>query len=181
MPLAEQLITMGAVLAGAAGSYLTTRLSDRDRFKRDLRIRWDERRLEAYVAYVDAVKRVYRCTERVLSVRFTGGDPIDRDAVLAEMRDAEADRSRAFEKVMLLGDSATVDAAHRLNERLWGLERPARDAEELTEEAWHPRRDEWVAALNDFHVHARNGLGVTGELIRRDNATPTAPRTAAGP
>lgn len=172
--LAEQLITVGAVLAGAAASYLTTRLSDRDRFRRELRIRWDERRLEAYVAYVDAVKRVYRCAERLMSERFTVGDPIDRDAELAAMRAAESDRSRAFEQVMLLGDSATVDAAHRLNERLWGLERPARGAEEVAEEAWHPRRDAWVVALNDFHLHARIGLGVTGELIRRDKATPTA-------
>ena len=92
------------------------------------------------------------------------------------MRAAEAERSHAFEQVMLLGDSATVQAAHDLNERLWRLERPARGAEEIAEEAWHQRSDEWLKALNDFHAYARQGLWVSGELMRRDTAALMKPR-----
>jgi hypothetical protein len=175
MALAEQLVTVGAVLAGAAGTYLASRLTDRDRFRRDLQIRWDERRLDSYVLYVTAVKQVYRCAQQALTARFEG-DSIDRDALLVEMRAAEAERSRAFEQVLLLGDSTTVQAAHDLNERLWRLERPARGAEEIDEDAWHQRADEWLAALNDFHSNARQGLWVSGELTRRDKVPLAKPR-----
>jgi hypothetical protein len=174
--LAEQLVTVGAVLVGAVGSYLTSRLADRDRFRRDLLVRWDERRLDAYVLYVTAVKHVYRCAQQALSARLEGGDSKAADALLAEMRAAEADRSRAFEQVMLLGDAATVQAAHNLNDRLWGLERPARSAEEIDQDTWHERSDEWLVALNDFHSHARQGLGVEGQPARRDAAVLLTPR-----
>lgn len=170
MALVEQLVTMGAVLAGAAGTYLTTRLADRDRFERELRVRWDERRLDAYVGYVTAVKRVYRHASTLLSAHIDGADLADRDAVRAEMGSAEADRSRAFEQVLLLGDAATIRAAHELNDRLWQLERPARGAGEIDRDAWHERSDAWVVALNDFHTHARQSLGVAEELVRRDVA-----------
>lgn len=168
--LAEQLVTVGAVLAGAAGTYLTSRLADRDRFRRELRVRWDERRLDAYVVYLTAVKNVYRCAQQALSALLDDGELKDRDALLAEMRAAEAERSRAFEQVMLLGDTPTIQAAHDLNDRLWKLERPARGAEEIGKDMWHERSDEWLVALNDFHSHAREGLGVFGELARRDVA-----------
>ncbi|WP_192583263.1 hypothetical protein [Streptomyces albicerus] len=165
---AEQLVTVGAVLAGAAGSYLTTRLTERDRFERDLRVRWDAHRLDSYVAYVAAVKRVYRCTQQVFTPQWDDSDPATRDALLAEMRAAEGDRSHAFEQVMLLGDAATVQAAHDLNDRLWRVERPARGVEEITEEMWHERAGEWLIALNNFHTHARQSLGIAGESARRD-------------
>ncbi|HEY0536838.1 MAG TPA: hypothetical protein VGD53_00645 [Actinoallomurus sp.] len=170
MALAEQLVTVGAVLAGAAGTYLTSRLADRDRFTRELRVRWDERRLDAYVVYLTAVKNVYRCAQQALSALLDDDELKDRDALLAEMRAAEAERSRAFEQVMLLGDTPTIQAAHDLNDRLWKLERPARGAEEIGKDMWHERSDEWLVALNEFHSHAREGLAVSGELARRDVA-----------
>lgn len=172
MGFGEQLITVGAVLAGAAGSYLTSRLTDRDRHERELRIRWDAHRLDAYVAYVAAVKRVYRCTQQVFTPQWDDSDPEARQALLAEMREAEGDRSRAFEQVALLADAATVQAAHDLNARLWALERPARGAEEISEETWYERAGEWLIALNDFHAHARHSLGVEGDLGRRDVVPP---------
>jgi hypothetical protein len=175
--LVEQLVTVGAVLAGAAGTYLTTRLADRERFKRELRVRWDERRLDAYVAYVTAVKRVYRHASQILSARLDGAGLADHDAMLAEMRTAEAERSRAFEQVMMLGDTATIRAAHDLNDRLWKLEQPARGVEEIGQDAWHERSDAWVVALNDFHTHARQGLGIADELVRRDVAALPTGRT----
>jgi hypothetical protein len=169
---AEQLVTVGAVLAGAAGSYLTTRLTERDRFERDLRVRWDAHRLDSYVAYVAAVKRVYRCTQQVFTPQWDDSDPETRDSLLAEMRAAEGDRSHAFEQVILLGDAATIQAAHDLNDRLWKLERPARGVEEITQDMWHERANEWLIALNNFHSHARQSLGIAGESARRDVVPP---------
>lgn len=176
MAFAEQLITVGAVLAGAAGSYFTTRLTERDRFERDLRVRWDAHRLDSYVAYVAAVKRVYRCAQQVFTPQWDDSDPDTRNALLADMRAAEGDRSHAFEQVMLLGDAATVQSAHELNDRLWKLERPARGAEEITQDMWHERANEWLVALNNFHGRARQNLGIAGEPARRD-VVPQAPST----
>ncbi|MDQ0776983.1 hypothetical protein QF026_005449 [Streptomyces aurantiacus] len=176
MGLAEQLVTIGAVLAGAAGSYFTTRRTERDRFERDLLVRWDAHRLDSYVSYASAVKHVNRCTQRIFGLQWDGGDPATRDSLLAEMRSAEEDRSHAFEQVILLGDAPTIQAAHDLNERLWQLERPARGVEEITEDMWRERTDAWLVALNDFHAHARQNLGITGQHSRRD----VAPSTRAG-
>ncbi|MFJ8936350.1 hypothetical protein ACIRL0_11605 [Streptomyces sp. NPDC102365] len=173
MALAEQLVTVGAVLAGAAGSYFTTRLTERDRFARDLRVRWDAHRLDSYVAYVAAVKHVNRCTQQIFGLQWDGGDPAAREPLLAEMKAAEGDRSHAFEQVILLGDAGTVQAAHDLNERLWQLERPARGVEEITEDMWRDRANAWLVALNNFHSHARRNLGISGEPARRDVVPPT--------
>lgn len=71
---------------------------------------------------------------------------------------------------MLLGDAATVQVAHDLNDRLWKLERPARGAEEITQDMWHERANDWLVALNNFHVQARQNLGIAGEIARRDVA-----------
>ncbi len=155
-------------MAGAAGSYFTTRLTERDRVERELRVRWDAHRLDSYVAYVAAVKHVYRCAQQVFTPQWDDGDPAARDPLLVEMRSAEGDRSHAFEQVMLLGDTATVQAAHELNNRLWQLERPARGAEEITQDMWQERANEWLVALNNFHEHARQNLGIAGESARRE-------------
>lgn len=84
------------------------------------------------------------------------------------MRTAEDDRAYALEQVILLGDAATIRAAHILNEQLWNLERPARGTEEITESDWRERANRWLVALNDFHACARQGLGVSEEFARRD-------------
>ncbi|MFE9684271.1 hypothetical protein [Streptomyces sp. NPDC006285] len=153
-------------------SYFTTRLTERDRFARDLHVRWDAHRLDSYVAYVAAVEHVNRCTQQIFGLQWDGGDPAARELLLAEMRAAEGDRSHAFEQVILLGDTRTVQAAHDLNERLWQLERPARGLEEITEDVWRERASAWLVALNNFHAHARQNLGISEEPARRDVVPP---------
>jgi hypothetical protein len=119
MGFAEQLVTVGAVLAGGAASYVVGRLTDRDRFRRDLKIRWDERRLDAYADYASAAKQACRLANRILRSRFRPGETDDVTGLIAELNSAERERSISFEQVVLLGDPAAVAAAHELNERLW--------------------------------------------------------------
>lgn len=171
MALAEQLVTVGAVLVGAGGSYLTSRLTDRDRFERDLRVRWDDRRLDSYTAYIVAIKRTFRCVWRVLYAHFNGQEAESRDSLIDKMREAEDERSQAFEQLLLLGTAEAVRAAHKLNERVWRLEKLVellQGGERIDEAEWHESADRWLVALNDFHYQARIGLGVPGEFARSD-------------
>ena len=57
MPLADQLVTLGAVGIGAAASYLATSFAERARHRRELSGRWEERRFEVYSAYITQAVR----------------------------------------------------------------------------------------------------------------------------
>ncbi|MGC1214887.1 MAG: hypothetical protein WA890_26960 [Micromonospora sp.] len=164
------VVTVIAVLAGAAGTYIVGRLTDRDRFARELQVRWDQRRLDAYLAYVSAAKLVGTLANRIHAQRLGGPAEADLRALLQELADVEVRRSEAFEAVPLLADGRTIEAAHELNRAVWQLEQPARQGRTLDEEAWHALADKWVSALNNFHSAARDGLNVPGRFSRRDIA-----------
>jgi hypothetical protein len=86
----DQAITVLAVLAGAASTYIFTRLSERDRFSRDMKLRWDQRRLDAYAVYIAATKSAGRSANEIHERRLQGvtGDD-DLDACLTELADSE--------------------------------------------------------------------------------------------
>ncbi|MGQ5263706.1 hypothetical protein ACTWLT_23490 [Micromonospora sp. ZYX-F-536] len=159
-----------AVLAGAAGTYVVGRLTDRDRFARELHVRWDQRRLDAYVSYVSAAKLAGTRANQVHAGRINGASEADLAALLQELADVEIRRSEAFEALPLLADGATIEAAHELNHAVWQLEQPARLGTKLDDDVWHALADKWVNALNNFHSCARAGLTVPGQFSRRDVA-----------
>ncbi|MEV6371921.1 hypothetical protein [Micromonospora musae] len=165
-----------AVLSGAAGTYVVGRLTDRDRFARELQVRWDQRRLDAYVSYVSAAKLAGTRANQVHAGRGNGASEADLDALLRELAELELRRSEAFEALPLLADGATIEAAHELNRAVWQLEQPARQGTKLDEETWHALADKWVNALNNFHSNARAGLSVPGQFSRRDVAALTVNR-----
>jgi hypothetical protein len=73
------------------------RLADRDRYARELRLRWDQRRLDAFIAYVTAAKMVGAAANGVLSQRLSGA-PEDRLADrIEELAKLEMRRTEAFE------------------------------------------------------------------------------------
>ncbi|WP_051723906.1 hypothetical protein [Micromonospora chokoriensis] len=165
-----------AVLSGAAGTYVVGRLTDRDRFARELQVRWDQRRLDAYVSYVSAAKMAGTRANQVHAGRIEGVPESDIEALLRELADVELRRSEAFEALPLLADAPTIEAAHELNRAVWQLEQPARQGKKLDDETWHALADEWVKALNNFHSNARAGLSVPGQFSRRDVAALTVSR-----
>jgi hypothetical protein len=166
----SQLITVVAVLAGAASTYLLGRLSDRDRYARELRLRWDQRRLDAYTAYVTAAKMVGASANAILSLRLRGISEDDLAGRIDELARLELRRTEAFEALPMLADGATIEAAHMLNEAVWHLERSARLGEAPAEEKWLSSADQWITALNNFHAAARDCLSVIGTYSRRDVA-----------
>jgi hypothetical protein len=164
----DQAITVVAVLAGAASTYIFTRLSERDRFSRDMKLRWDQRRLDAYAAYISAVKVTGRSANEIHRRRLQGATA-DDDLVteLTNSHDRLADR---FELLPLLADGPTIRAAHELNAAVWALKEPAMRPEILEEAEWLNLADNWIKALNDFHAAARASLNVPGAFVRYDTA-----------
>jgi hypothetical protein len=56
--LLQQLPALVGVIVGAVTTYLLTSAAERTRWRRDHRVRWDGARMQAYVEYGNAVKRV---------------------------------------------------------------------------------------------------------------------------
>lgn len=168
--MASQIVAIVAVLVGAAGTYVFGRLNDRDRYARELRLRWDQRRLDAYVVYVTAAKMSGAVANAILNMRLTGAADEEITLRTSELANFESRRNEVFEALPLIADGATIEAAHRLNLAVWQLEEPALQGRTLDEIEWLSLADAWVAALNDFHSAARDSLSVVGAYSRRDIA-----------
>jgi hypothetical protein len=168
MQLANQVAVLLGVIVGALGSYLTTAATERARWKRALDSRWDDRRVEAYALYAQSVKRMIKVAVRIAAGRGLGGgdEPLAPTSENLELlADAEAERSRQWENVLLLGHPQTVAAGRRWHERAWRLEAYARGL--LT-----GSNDEWQAAVTSvdgarqvFYESARTDLGVGGGAL----------------
>ena len=125
---AGQLLTLAGVAIGILGTILATTVTDRARCKREQAVRWDTRRLDAYAEYARAIKEIHALTLRLIAPSTPGitADPIDRDAGLEALTQAEFYRTKAWESVLLLGDTATVAAARDWRSAVWQLELLAR-------------------------------------------------------
>lgn len=114
MQLINQVPVLLGVIIGVLGSYLTTAATERARWKRTLDSRWDDRRVEAYALYAQSVKRMIKVAGRIAAGRDLGGDdeplaPTQENLEL--LADAEAERGRQWETVLLLGHPQTVGLA----------------------------------------------------------------------
>jgi hypothetical protein len=67
--LSNQLLVLLGVIVGALGSYLTTSVTERARWRRALDTRWDDRRVEAYAAYGQSVKRMIVIASKIAAGR----------------------------------------------------------------------------------------------------------------
>lgn len=110
-----QLLTLAGVVIGILGTVLATTVTDKARWKREQAVRWDTRRLDVYAEYASAIKEIHALTLRLIGPRAPGitADPIDRDAGLETLTQAEFHRTKAWESVLLLGDTATVAASRK--------------------------------------------------------------------
>ncbi|MFJ6755092.1 MULTISPECIES: hypothetical protein [unclassified Streptomyces] len=109
----SQLPALIGVLIGTIGTLLTTRLNDRAQWDRALSARWDERRLDAYAECARTLKEVQLLATRVTapSRPESRSLPIDRTTGLELLAQADAQHTKAWEAVLLMGDANTVAAA----------------------------------------------------------------------
>ena len=186
MDLAQQFVTLGAVVVGAAMSYLAATATERRRHRNEAAARWEQRRADLYADYAEVAKRILRQTEDVGQL-----DPSSDEfgAAASRLRTLEEDRSVLFERLMLIGDRATIEAAHKLNQVMWALQGELPGATEYTPE-WH--ETPWIVALNDLHACARAAVlnpkradlsidlpvDVSSSVERHTDGTPTHANSA---
>ncbi|MCG5437406.1 hypothetical protein [Micromonospora foliorum] len=185
--LLTQLPVLLGVLVGTLGTILATSLADRARWRRSQSVRWDERRLDAYVDYAHALKESHAVALRLTADHRpeSRSHPIDRDEGLVRLAEADARRTIVWENLLLLGDEPTVVAAASWRDAIWQVERLARGIVEAPSDV-----AELLTRVNEardgYYRAARRSLGVRGgsveqsaalrqALVDRSTATPEVP------
>jgi hypothetical protein len=161
----SQLLVLAGVIVGALASYLTTAATERARWKRTLDSRWDDRRVDAYASYAQAVKDMISLSSRIaagrgVAVHARSLPPTEENLEL--MASANAQRAMAWEAVLLLGHPDTVAAARGWHETVWRLERFAHGTITGGPEDWEEVRTEVNRARSKFYESARNDLQMGG-------------------
>ena len=162
----EQAPALVGVIVGALATIVATSVNDRFRWKRAQSVRWDERRLEAYGEYAHAIKDVYKGASGLVTSRrlVPSAEPLDRESGLQLLAEARAQRTRAWETVLLLGDAATVRAARNWREAVWQVEQIATNPE-LAFPEWESSISAVDRARDSFYEAARGSLAVAGGSV----------------
>jgi hypothetical protein len=182
----QQLLTIGAVLVGAVVTYMTNTLTERSRLRHELHTRWDDRKLDAYGAFIDCVRASVFLSSTLYEHREgfreaeTGGPETE-----AQLAEAVRLSGRAFERVMLLGGDAVVEVAHEVNAAAREVHWQATGRIDGTLAEWRERHQTVFAKINSFHRTAREDLGVSGRVTgeqhpERDLLLPPARREHNG-
>ena len=129
--------------------------------------------MHAYTEYGNAVKKVYHLATRIAAGRGLphSVEPLtpDKEAIEA-LSDAEGERGRAWEPVLLFGDPETVASARAWRQAVWRLVWYARGQLTATDQ-WEPSLRDTATARDRFYDCARRDLGVKGRAV----ATPPWP------
>ncbi|MBV1955953.1 hypothetical protein ACF1A4_14305 [Streptomyces albidoflavus] len=171
MDVVGQAITILAVVVGALTTHFTNHLLERQRMRHLLLTRWDERKLETYAEYIDAVRTCIYSAVMLYEAR-TGLSRSERSetSLAEELTEAEGVRSRAFERVMLLAEDQVIEAAHGINTATKAIDWRARGTTEGPLEEWRELNREAFRAINRFHENARADLGVLGAFQGADHS-----------
>ncbi|MEU3662296.1 hypothetical protein AB0E77_21450 [Streptomyces sp. NPDC032940] len=159
----EQLPALAGVVVGAAGSYLASSLTERSRWRRARSERWDQKRLDTYASYANALKHQINIAQRMGAARgFRHAvDPLDPEQGLTQLAEAEDRRAAEWESVLLVGDAETIAAARTWHEAVWNVELYARGAKDDLA-GWEDAIRRMSAARDTFYALARRDLGIAG-------------------
>ena len=157
---------IGGVLLGG----LVTFSNDRLKWRRERAARWDERRLSAFVDYATAVKREVHVCNRMAKAMKLGTMDEDEAALdsvegVRQLNAAEERRADAFEGLLLLADSKTIDAARVWHQSVWRL-RKAVTGKLVDQDTFMTLFNATGVARDDFHLTARRSLSVNSEFAR---------------
>jgi hypothetical protein len=170
--LVNSLPTLLGVLLGAVGAMASSTLTDRLRWHREQAVRWDQRRLDAYIAFAATLKQIHATAFRLAAVHRPGSraPAIDRAAGLTLLADANVRKTMDWEALLLLGDQPTVAVARRWRDAISAVERIARSESWEGEDAWRAAVDEVDLARDAFYLEARQSLGVSGGSVSQFEA-----------
>ena len=169
--LLQQLPTLIGVVIGSLATYVVTMSAERSRWRRRLSVRWDERRLAAYMEYANAVKKVISVATRLAAQRgvFAGGDEAAEVYGIPDLAQAEEQRTIAWEAVLMLGNDEVVVAARHWHNGVFRLQRIA--AEQPSDMNWRQAVEATSLARRRFYEAAE---GIWGSL------SATRPRRTSG-
>ncbi|MFC7216837.1 hypothetical protein ACFQLX_01420 [Streptomyces polyrhachis] len=151
------------MVIGSLGSYAVQSLTERRRWKRQREERWDEKRLETYGRYANALKAQLRIAQRIgAALGFADvADPLQPAEGLPLLADAESHRATEWESVLLVGDAATIAEARRWHETIWTIELLIREGP-VDAGMWAKAHQLASAARDAFYESARRDLGIEG-------------------
>jgi hypothetical protein len=157
----NQLPAILGVIVGVLGTLLVTSLTDRARWRRDQTVRWDIRRLDVYVTYAAMVKEIHTLAHRVSAPyrRYSKAQPIEREQASLLLAEADTQRTKAWEAMLLLGDEATVIAA-RMWQNAVHAEVDLSSDDSIDELQWQSAVEVVDQARDRFYLAARENLGV---------------------
>lgn len=147
------------VLIGAGATYVATTAHERSRWRRQA-VRWDERRIVAYLEYAHAVKKVISIAVRLAAAHGVHHDDswFRGEATEAELLGAEEERTTKWEAVLMLGDESVVAAARKWHQVTFRLMRLA--AGQSANLTWNEAIEAAGRARGRFYAAARTDLGV---------------------
>ncbi|MGI5469313.1 hypothetical protein [Streptomyces sp. CA-132043] len=160
--IGQQIVTVLAVVVGAAMSFLGTFTIERHRRKADRSRRWSELQLQAYSKHLVNAQRVVA----IVRTMVLGGVPTVEDSrrLQKELEDAHMERNISVECVRLLATPAIVEAAYLLNRSVWQLQDFARGELAWDEQVWRQRYENFGACLFEFEKAIRAELRIPGEI-----------------
>lgn len=159
-----QLPTLIGVLLGALGTYSVTALTERKRWQRGLAVRWDERRVMAYMDYAHAIKKTISIAVKLASQRgvtttelhFMAPEYADSDLAAAE----EA-RTVCWEAVLLFGSDEAIIAGRKWHDCVFSLELIASGHKaDLT---WDLAIQAASRARGEFYQVVKREIGMAGK------------------
>jgi hypothetical protein len=161
----EQVLTIVAVLLGALMTYVTNYWTERQRIRRELLTRWDDKKLDAYENYVDRVRAAVFLAVELYEHREgirASDDP--EPQLRGQLADAIRLQGRAFERIMLLAGDEVIETAHDLNAASRAVDWQATGKQPGTLTDWRDLNRAVFRAINAFHEAARADLGVSGSV-----------------
>lgn len=151
---------------GAITTYVVSARGERNRFRRDLALRWEERKLDAYFQYVSDVKTVHKIARQLAAARglHDRDTPLEPDVGLSMLADAVTRRSISSEQATFLADEDTLTALRRLNDAVrtlvWYARGKVPNADKL---GWDRAFATFMDALDHFQACARAEIHVPGQ------------------
>lgn len=157
-----------STLIGVVVGVIATGWTDRIHWRRSQAIRWDERRIDAYTEYAKTIKKIHMTVLAMVEPALVHNlaEPINREAGLEIIAQAEASRAEAWEKMLLLADPSTAHAALHWRNMV------KIESEFVRSRPHDVESDDWTAIVRNvneardrFYEAARKSMNVAGGSV----------------
>jgi hypothetical protein len=177
-----QLITVLAVVVGALASFVANRQIDRSRWQREERFRWDNKKLECYYEYANAIMQYINIGYRLSAGQgfATRVQPMDIiPDTLKALDTAEAEHRIQWVKISMIGGPSVIDAAGKWHHQARRLERFARgtsgsqsEFDQAGQERRQAERHFYNAVHADLGIVSSDFPHVAGTVTSRPSLPP---------